>query len=1503
MTHSNSFISSADSGRVPASPTMRASSPMRLAVWAAMVALCAAVLLPGGSVSAQGALIHHKVVPEHNVAPPQGRDFWFSMMSNYWGQNLGGKYMRIYITSANNCTAYVQSLVGGAIIPIPVTAKKISSYLIPEFWEVESSGVPENKAIHVWSTTADLTVYDMSHNDYTSDGSYIIPTIGWGTDYVVAAYGSLFEGSGTYVYDLPSTAIVTANQDNTTFTIIPSADLRQCTSGNASGDANSGIVVYPKGSPATFTINRGQCMQFIPVKATDPDNFDMSGTIIHSNQPIGVSGGSVCPNIPADFPYCDHVEEMIPPIRTWAETYYGTNYTQPPGEPNKDFARYLFIASQNNQTIYRTNCASGTDVEAVITNQYGIYWDEVEGPEKFYSNAPFLCVSYINSATYPDNVNGLGDPAECVINPKEQFTKTVVFETPISVGNIVPYTDYANIITRISDEHNTTLDGKPILSIPSQCIDDTFDIRTIPNVAPGTHIVQSDSGVGVYIYGYGFDESYAWAGSFGTGTFHSPDTIAPLVDTTGQCINAMVNVKDSGLLPDGVDKQSGLSEIRVDSVYNMSYTIDPNWVEGSGAPSSSYSMFVVNTSFPAILVVEVYDLAGNMDTVTSYYEPLIDSIKPPLKNLGVWIVGPPNGSPQSVKGLVCDTIYNTGLLPYDITELALLYGNVGFSLWDSTGMNPVDKSPLLPGQRRVIDIQFTATKPTPVVDSIVLSNGCFRETVAVIVSGGANDFLVTSQNWLNKAYPWGPYTENVNIVNLSKDSITVQSGSWSDPHFVALPNQFPIGVPKSPGSVTFNINYTPTASSVSTEDKTQGTWLSSDVLEADGKTPSPRFDSLVGSAIAPSTTFVESIDTTFDCVPGADTVSASFTITATGSNNSTINRVTQTDTTHFFGLTGLVNSSNTPWKPGSQAQTLTPNQTATITVQYIVPDSQNVTFTDSLVAIDGEGDTISGGALYLNVHVIYNAGTTNPPTHQFGPVPYQSNNPALTTSSFSIQNTAEAPLIIDSNGIVPVLNKFERAFTFSLPAGVTLPDTLPANGSLLVTVHFDDSVFNDPLQSVQFNITTNSCSPLSESMTAIVTHPGPSTTTYQPTAILSCENQTNNATITNPGAFTTQPDTTNAFVRVVSIQWSGPDASDFSTTLPVGYTLNGSTNFGTPTNTNGTPNLVPATGLVPILFTPPAQANSVITYNATLTITFINSDSTVSTEVIPVTGIAGGAQIVASSVIANVTPTSTKAGTQQGYASDNLSMPAMVSSSVNNGLTGVTIDQLGVTGVVLTYVIPDRDLLSLTGFSGTGGWTLASTGAANPLVTPGPPGSTSETVTVTLVGALSANTTNFGNLTFQADLDTGTTNTPVQLQSMQLFTGANGTTPVGGCISDSVASSDYTLILACGDETLRDVMEGGTNLSFIGAASPDPVTGGTVTMKFANLGASTLTLAIYDALGNEVARPVNNVYQSAGVWQVTADVSKLPSGTYTYRLSGNSATGPMAVSNQFVVQR
>jgi hypothetical protein len=775
-----------------------------------------------------------------------GRDFWLAIPSNEWGIDTLGTYIKIYITSASNTTAWVEY--DATRDSIAIQSYKVSTFAVPESLEMESSGYPENKGIHIYSKDANLSVYFISHQPYSSDGSYIIPTIGWGTDYAVAAYGSLFNGGGTFAFDLPSECTVVAEEDNTQVTITPSCDCRQCMSGNDTGNAQASVVVFPQGQPQSFPLNRGQSVQLMPVKAQDADFYDMTGTIIHANQPVGVIGASMQPNIPNDFPYGDFVCEMIQPIRDWAETYYATSYYQPPGSPNHDFARYLFIGSVPNQTIFRFDCATGAHTEAVLGDLYRPYWDELELGQKFTSDAPFLCVSYINSSTYPDNNDGEGDPAEAMLNPRQQFTKTVVFATPTSIPTLVPYDNYVNIIVNIHDKLNTLFDGQSIVGKVGACIDDTFEMFTIPQVAPGAHLVSGDTlGVGVYVYGYGYDESYAYSSPDQVGTFHSPDTVAPIADTTNSCYQTFVHVADSGMLPDGVNRQSGLDAIWPDSIYNMTFQTDADWIEGSGADTSGYSVSVIDPTKPGWIKVEIHDLAGNLTTVTTIYKTEYAKIEPPLNNLGVWTApGFPPGSPK----IGYDTIQNVGQTTFDLTELKLLYGNVGFTLFDTTG-GPLDLSPIPPGQRRVIMIEFKPVQNKVALDSIIISNGCEFTSAAVIGGGGANDFTVSDQSWLNELLPApiGGYQQSVTISNLSSVSITIDSVWWQDTvHFKAV-STLPITLSPLPGTAPFIIAYFPDSNSVNTQDRTQGRWFSAQVFSSGIE--SPRTDLLTGSAAAP----------------------------------------------------------------------------------------------------------------------------------------------------------------------------------------------------------------------------------------------------------------------------------------------------------------------------------------------------------------------------------------------------------------------------------------------------------------------------------------------------------------------------------------------------------------------------------------------------------------------------------------------------------------------------
>jgi hypothetical protein len=1012
----------------------------------------------------------------HDSTFAQGRDFWFAEQSNYFGENLGGKYMRIYITSDENCTAFVGSGFTNGVPSVtqvvPITSHQISSFNIPLFWEVESSGIAENKVIEVWSNTSNLTVYNMSHQLYSSDGEYIIPTIGWGTDYVVAAYGALYEGN-SYVFDLPSTCIVVANRDSTSVDITPSCNCRASVNSN---------YFFPAGQTFNIQLDRGQCVQLMSVKSESDSGFDLTGTIIHANYPVGVSGGSMEPDIPANFQYANHVEDMIPPVRTWGETYYPTNPID--SLPTHQFAQYLFISSVANQMIFRHSCDSGNNTECVIPNKYGIYWDEIAGAQKFFSDQPFLVVEYVNSSNYPDSIPGQGNPSEVRLNPREQFTKTVEFQAASTEGGEQPYVSYANVSVNINDETKTRFDGKSISSFPSQCADSSWEIFTVPNVTPGTHsVTNDDSGVGVTIYGYGLDETYSWSSPSGVATFQSPDSVAPRASISTECLESFIHLSDTGALA------SGLDMIRVDSIYNMNYTVDPNWLEGSESGTSDYTISVVNPSRPGIITVSVFDVAGNHTTIRSVYAPVIDSIKPPLQNLGTWESGPPK--------IAYDTLYNMGADAFDITELQLLNDNLGFSLFDSIG-GSVDRSPVPPGQRRLIQIQFQAKDSSLVIDSILYGDSCFVQAVVVIGSGGAADFFVTSQSWPDELLTSPPtcYPKNVTIYNFSTDTLTIDKAFWKDIlHFQAV-STFPVVIPPTPASKQFTIDYCPDNNSLITHDATQGSWTSPQVLE--GKNESPRFDSLTGFAVAESETFVEDTIINDPCPsPSGDTAIAYFTIAATGTAPSTITIVIQSDPTDF-SLVGRLDNGET-WDPSTTPETLAVGQTAVISAEYVIPPGINKTVIDSLVAIDGAGDTIGGTALTVTVNGIYFAGTTNPDSLTFGPVPSQSQNPNATQKSFLITNeSATSPLTIYSIGLQP--GNYDSAFALSLftipgnapvlfPTSST-PIILQVGQSLEVSVDFNDSLFDVATQQAQFDIETNSCPTISEILTASIAGAG-----------------------------------------------------------------------------------------------------------------------------------------------------------------------------------------------------------------------------------------------------------------------------------------------------------------------------------------------------------------------------------------------------------------------------
>lgn len=548
-----------------------------------------------------------------NQTTGYGRDFWFAIPQNYDSSGNNGKYFNVYVGSFRNTIVNVQ-VNGKPLIKRSVLAGQVITLIspndIPLNKEVTSSGIIErDKTIHIWSDDADLSVYFLSRVPYSTDGMYVIPSAGWGKEYIVAAFPSLFEGvGGGYIFDYPSEFVIVADEDSTLISIIPSCDLRK----NGFPDS----IDHPRGIPFYEMLNRGECIQYKAVRAQGSDSFDVTGTIVKSNRGIGVIGATQLANIPFDYPYADYLLEMIPPIRTWARTYFSAPFA---GRVRAADA-FLIVAMSNNQSIKR----NGQIIATLNLYDHIFIFDTSGDAYQWTSDSSFMLAQYICSSEYPDRGGnfGIGDPAMVVINSSEQFVNKILFQTPtIATGG--GFVNYVNLILPIVHESNTTFDGHALDNIPG-----VSSIKRIPlqktgwevirfgypnSKLGGAHVILSDTGVGVYLYGFGSYDSYAWAGNIGVTTPNSVDSIPPVGTVNGTGFSTSVHLKDNR------QRDTRLSEIQIDSTNNMLFIRDSSFIPGSGRDSSFYRVSVIDSSKPGYALVSSYDLAGNRTQVESKF--------------------------------------------------------------------------------------------------------------------------------------------------------------------------------------------------------------------------------------------------------------------------------------------------------------------------------------------------------------------------------------------------------------------------------------------------------------------------------------------------------------------------------------------------------------------------------------------------------------------------------------------------------------------------------------------------------------------------------------------------------------------------------------------------------------------------------------------------------------------------------------------------------------------
>lgn len=171
--------------------------------------------------------------------------------------------------------------------------------------DAATHGTGIGSAFHV-SLTAPVAAYDIfpygGGQSALTSATLLLPTSAWDTNYVAVTA----MGPGLGPISDPFVEIV-AQDDGTSVTINPVADV----------PAGPGVAAAKKGVPSTYSIDKGQVLQFTQVAPLD-------GSIVKSTKPIGVWGGKTGLSIVA---CCDDsAHQQIPPVRALGSEYALVRY-------------------------------------------------------------------------------------------------------------------------------------------------------------------------------------------------------------------------------------------------------------------------------------------------------------------------------------------------------------------------------------------------------------------------------------------------------------------------------------------------------------------------------------------------------------------------------------------------------------------------------------------------------------------------------------------------------------------------------------------------------------------------------------------------------------------------------------------------------------------------------------------------------------------------------------------------------------------------------------------------------------------------------------------------------------------------------------------------------------------------------------------------------------------------------------------------------------------------
>jgi hypothetical protein len=274
-------------------------------------------------------------------------------------------------------------------------------------------GTGYGEAFHI-TTSRPVVAYDIypygGGDSAATSATLLVPTSAWDVNYVAA---DAFRKSTIVPQAEPSIALV-GKEDGTSVTIRPIAAIT----------GGGGVGAAPAGVPTTYTVGRGQILQFTQPAA-------LVGSAIQSDKPVGLWGGATCLSIDIGDFACDSAHQQIPPVKALGHRYAGVRHRDRyPG--TVESVPWRMVGAVDGTTLtYRPSTPPGAPTTLALGQVAEFWTSEAFTVESQDAEHPFYMSGHMTGCGHVGGSAGdcRGDPEYVNVIPVDQYLAEYTFFT------------------------------------------------------------------------------------------------------------------------------------------------------------------------------------------------------------------------------------------------------------------------------------------------------------------------------------------------------------------------------------------------------------------------------------------------------------------------------------------------------------------------------------------------------------------------------------------------------------------------------------------------------------------------------------------------------------------------------------------------------------------------------------------------------------------------------------------------------------------------------------------------------------------------------------------------------------------------------------------------------------------------------------------------------------------------------------------------------------------